>query len=327
MLVFVLLVMPSAFAQKVGSHIEIIPTAYGCEDFALDDKSQESQRLLVSCDDRRGKHPEVNGLYTLDLISHEFKRIAISGIGIESFHPHGIYLLENDRGSWLYVINHQYKKENSQRRSFSQILLFKVKAERLDFVMDLGEAEGASAFELPNDLFVMPNGEIYLANSLSLRHSLLHYSPESQRWTTLARGYVFANGVHVKDKVLYLHDSFSGKQLAFDVRPSGTLENRRVSARRLGAVDNITENASGDLLYAGAKKLGGYLRYYIAPGYRPESLVARQHGETLQVLAGSLRQTIRTPSVAFEYGDRLYLGQVFEGFIAVITDPNWIDRK
>jgi sugar lactone lactonase YvrE len=314
-----------SLAASARSSLEIVRTAAGCEDFAFDKSHTSTPRLIVSCDDRRDK--KGGGLYTLDLVSHEFRPYPLSGIRIESLHPHGIYLLEDGDTSWLYVINHQNKKENSLRKAFTQILVFEVGATSARFVEDLGTAEGAQAFRFPNDLFVQPNGDVYLANSFSLGHSLLRYSAKEHRWSKAAGGFLFANGVHVKNRRLYLHGSVAGKQIVFDVLADGTLANRQTTARKLGAVDNITENAQGDLLFSGATTLAGYLRYYLNPSYDPQGFVARDRGGRLERLDLPLRDVISAPSVAFEYGDRLYLGQVFEDFIAVIKDPVWVEKK
>jgi|GEM_PF-1231197 len=320
---FLALLSPRALG---ASAVEIIPTARGCEDFAFD-ADAAAPRLILSCSERRDPANPMGGLYALNLENHQLRPLALAGIELESFHPHGISLTRGPQGARLYVINHQAKKQNSRKRDFSQVLVFDVVGDRLNFVADLGAADGAHlfgvvAFGAPNDLVALEDGQIFLTNPAS-PHPLLRYSPHDHRWTTAATGMIYPNGVHVKGERLYLNVSDRGHQFAYDLR-DGRLSNRRVHARRLGAVDNITESVAGDLLYPGAVNVVEYFRYFLNESFVPRSRVFRDRGTELQQLDFSeLSETISSPSVSYEYRDRLYLGQVFENFVAVIHHPTW----
>ena len=322
LVIFCCFVATPATAQY--SRVELIHVAPGCEDIGFDDSST-SPRLILSCDDRRNPSSQ-GGFYSLDLLSHDVQPLKIVGLKSPSLHPHGISLVRQGEESYLYAINHQRKNQSRSGKNFTEVLVFKISSEDLRYVGEVGKAS-KKLFANPNDLFASPSGEIFMSNPSSVARSILYYSPLKREWSVAARGYLYPNGVHLRGRELLVNTSVGGKQFAYTHVGKGRLVNRRLNARNLGAADNITENENGDLYFSGAKSFVEFLRYFLAPAYQPASHVLRLRGNSLEELASPLlRNVIQAPSVVFEYHDRLYLGQVFEDFIAVINNPEWKSR-
>ena len=311
-------------ANTVGAQqnqVELINVAPGCEDVAYDDTST-APRLILSCDNRRDSRAQ-GGFYSLDLLSHHVTPLTISGVRPRSLHPHGISLVRRGSGSYLYAINHQRKNQSASGKNFTEVLAFRVSANELHYVTTIG-IESQSLFANPNDLFALPSGEVFMSNPSSLAHSLLYYSPRTRRWSVAARGFLYPNGVHMVGRELLVNTSVGGKQYSYTHLGNGKLSARRLRAKNLGAADNITENAVGDLYFSGAQSFVEFLRYFLSPTYVPASDVFRLRDSSLEKLKRpDLRYVISAPSVAFEYHDRLYLGQVFDDFIAVVNHPEW----
>jgi arylesterase / paraoxonase len=316
---FLIFAMP---ARAERSRIEVVPIAAGCEDFAFDDSSSAA-RLILSCDDRRSPNSQ-GGFYSLDLLSHQVRLLTIKGPKPRSLHPHGISVVQRGNTSFLYAINHQRKNQSLSGKNFTQVLVFRISGHELLDTSELG-IRGQELFANPNDLFATPSGEVFMSNPSSVARSILYYSPTSRAWSVAARGFIYPNGVHVRGNQVFVNTSVGGKQYTYTHTGQGRLVSRRLNARHLGAADNITENASGDLYFSGAKSFVEFLRYFLAPQYIPASNVFRLRGNSLEKLRSpDLRNVIAAPSVAFEYHDRVYLGQVFDNFVAVINNPEWI---
>jgi len=321
LLLIAIILAATGSARALPPGVSLIQVAPGCEDFAFD-AAPSGDRLILSCDDRR--HPHSQGaLWAMDLKSHKVQRLEIRGYARHSFHPHGLSLIRRAGRTLLYVINHQHKSQSLQRRNFTEVLIFEVEQDRLTYVNEIGSS-GAKHFAAPNDLVALPSGEVFMSNPMSTSRSLLYYSPHTLRWTTAARGFLYPNGVHHLDGQIFLNSSVSGKQFAWKHLGEGRLAARSVVARGLGALDNITENDDGWRLSSGANSFVEFLRYFLKPGHWPSSGVWRSRGTVTERLASpDLSTVIKAPSVAYEYRDRLYLGQVFESFVSVIEAPRW----
>ena len=138
-----------------------VKVAPGPEDFVLD-KGHGGPRLLVSSHDRR--NPENSGdIYYFDIKTEE------SGVmlrrdepeKIAAFKPHGMDIRIDGRRTLLYVIIHDpYAHEE---RLENAVIIYEVDQNHLCFVELLEDAEHLWS---PNDLSVLPSGDIYLTNDI-----------------------------------------------------------------------------------------------------------------------------------------------------------------
>jgi gluconolactonase len=108
-------------------------------------------------------------------------------------------------------------------------------------------------FGRTNDLIVAKNGAIYFTDSanpapapptpLPLPAALYYVPPGSKAAVQVLSDVAFPNGVVLSrdEKILYLNNTNGASLIAFDVRPDGSLTNRRNFAQYEG----VTKNASG----------------------------------------------------------------------------------
>jgi gluconolactonase len=89
-------------------------------------------------------------------------------------------------------------------------------------------------FGRPNDLVVSTKGAIYFSEPANVQNPVLppavyYVAPNSNKAVKAADGITFPNGLTLSrdEKTLYVNDARGGNLLAFDVKPDGSLTNRR----------------------------------------------------------------------------------------------------
>lgn len=112
---------------------------------------------------------------------------------------------------------------------------------------------GGKPFGRANDLTVARNGGVYFTDSANaapmpsggvpLPPALYYLAPGSATATQLLTDVPFPNGVVLgrDEKTLFLNNTNGEYMIAFDVRPDGSLSNRRNFAK----YDGVTKNATG----------------------------------------------------------------------------------
>jgi sugar lactone lactonase YvrE len=123
---------------------------------------------------------------------------------------------------------------------------------------DLGAFAGGPC----NDMVVLPSGEAYVGNfgydknnGASLRPTCLVHLSAAGKPRAVAQDVIFPNGMAISpdQRVLLVAETFASRLTAFDRRPDGSLDNRRVVAMQDGfSPDGICLDAEGAIWVADA---------------------------------------------------------------------------
>ncbi len=264
----------------------------GPEDVALDPSITPAKRLLISSMDRRMGREELDGaIFALELGKAEALPIELPRKENEkdpacSFRPHGMAAIQGDGGvARLYVINHhdrrdfrkgsgcgRWRDEGFRRLMQHSIEVYRIREDHLEFEKRLTDPLLAH----PNDLAVLPNGEIFAGNSppsalsgmlnlfFGIGSNVVHYRDGD--WHVAAHGIRYANGVAARGASVIVAET-TGRQLSlFETRDHEHSEPPclREVVRRLalrGAPDNLSWTADGALLVAIHDDLSAFLRH------------------------------------------------------------------
>lgn len=306
-----------AYANSTPSYRHI-PSPKGCEDIELD--QSQSERLILSCDDR-DDHSMQGGIYSFDLQTEQMTQFQIKGIKIDSFHPHGIYLKVEKSAKKLYVISHASKDH-------TDVFIFEVNGNELVFLENIGGIN-QPLYSQPNDLFVYPDGTVFMSNPTSVMHGVLKYDLNQKKWVSFFGGRVsYMNGVHGVGRKLYVNDS-TGVQHMFELDSSFKKNKHRVNLSRVKLADNLSEDSEGYLYFCGVNSTFQFMRHFFNHNYFPESTFFRYDpvNDILETLdrPEKVWQQIAAPSVVVRFKDRLFVGQVFNSGLLEVTNPKWTE--
>ena len=302
-----------------------VRVAPGPEDFVLD-TWHKAPRLLVSSHDRR--NPETSGdIFWLDIDTEASGKMPRTGDpeAIAAFKPHGMDIRHSGSRTLLYVILHDPYAHS--KRSENAIAIYEVGQNTLQFERLLEDADHLWS---PNDLSVLPSGDIYVTNDvhgnldLYLRASaseIAYYDNAAGTWKMVADDIAFANGILAKPDKVYVTAMFDEKLLAFPREKDGSLGIPETVVSFKGG-DNLmpyknyllTTAHYDDLAFLGHMKDSGKPAPSIVFMVRPE--INTKH--TVYVDTGEM---ISAASTAMIFKDKLYISQVFEPYIVVGEVP------
>ncbi|RJP87789.1 MAG: hypothetical protein C4518_12185 [Desulfobacteraceae bacterium] len=302
-----------------------VKVAPGPEDFVLD-TWHGAPRLLVSSHDRR--NPETSGgIYYFDMETE--KSGVMDRIGepekIAAFKPHGLDIRTSGNRTLLYVILHDPSAR--QERLENAVIVYEVNSNNLHFIELLEDPEHLWS---PNDLSVLPSGDIYLTNdmhgSLDLftrrkSSEVVFYDHASRKWKTVADGIAFANGILAEQDRVYVTAMFDDKVLVFPRKEDGSL-GRQETVVNLKGADNLMRYKNSLLTTAHFDDLA-FLRHSKNPEeYAPSIVfVIRPEMYTKNVVFVDNGQMISAASTAMVYNDKLYISQVFDPYLVVCEVP------
>ncbi len=316
----------------------------GPEDIALD-LSQGAPRLIVSCDDRRSKKPPSGSFYAINLPGRDTFQFVIDK-NLEAlhpgderaadWHPHGIALARIEGRDYLYSVVHRGKKGGRGYRS-DEVVRFRIGADTLHYDTVYRSPE----LKAPNDIFALSDGSFYVSNMLKKSNmwqllrgvfgartgNVAYYHPQSG-WKVAIPRQAYSNGIFVDEvsRSLYMAHGACKEFNRYSITTSGQvdLSSKTTSPTEITMGDNLTKDDEGYLWTTShpclfkflnhskkQKKHSPSLVYRIAPGTLEAELVYQNNGEE-----------ISAASTALWYGGKLYLAQVFDGFVLEIK---WAD--
>lgn len=315
-----------ASGQDVACHkINIAP---GPEDFVLD-IWHGAPRLLVSSHDRR--NPETSGgIFYLNLDTEatgELKRVG-EPASIAAFKPHGMDIRMSGEEVFLYVILHD--PAGRMKSHENAIAVYLVGNTELQF-RDL--LEDSSCLWSPNDLSVMPGGEIYVTNDRRndldvyfkrKSSEIVYYQPDTRTWSMVADQLAFANGIYAEADRVFVTETLGDGFLMFPRLPDGRLGPKETIVRMKGG-DNIMKYGDYFLTTAHYDDLA-FLKHKRNSENHSPSIVFRIRPEVYskEVMYVNTGETISAASTAMVFNNKMYISQVFDPFIVVCDVPVYV---
>ncbi|MDO9265338.1 MAG: hypothetical protein Q7U02_15315 [Desulfosalsimonadaceae bacterium] len=312
--------------QNVACHkIKIAP---GPEDFVLDLR-HGAPRILVSSHDRR--NPETSGgIFYLNLDTEatgEMKRVGEPAT-LTAFKPHGMDIRQSGEEVLLYVILHD--PAGRMKSHENAIVVYLVEGSCLHFRYLL---EDAAHLWSPNDLSVLPGGEIYVTNDrrndLDMyfkRESseIVYYQPETRTWSTVADKLAFANGIYAETDRVFVTETLGEGFLMFPRLPDGRLGPKDIIARMKGG-DNIMKYGDYFLTTAHYDDLA-FMKHKKNPENQSPSVVFRVRPEfySKEAMYVNNGEMISAASTAMVFNNKIYISQVFDPYIVVCDVPVYV---
>ncbi len=295
-LIFVALTI-SGYAQQTS--LEKIPVGPGPEDFAIDTLGAE--RLLISCAERRGGNTNRNGIWSYDFKTGSTRKLQLTLKTKRPFNPHGIYLIYENGGKYLFVINHISNKQN-------EIIRFRVLTNSIVEEKNFQD----KLIKHPNDIFASNKNEFYITNDRPFCGSITKYV--EGEYSIIAKTLSYPNGIQELDDTLYVSTVISNKVFQIYQTESGY---KRKKLLKVKGGDNFSVNGKNSLLLTSHPKLMKFLKHAKNPNKKSPSQVFEINIKTgeKELIFSSEGDDISAVSVAVEYKGFLYLGQVFDGFI------------
>jgi hypothetical protein len=313
-----------SYDRIVADH-SIIRVGPGPEDLVFDMEGI-NPRLIVSCAERRKKaHPKFSEFWEVNLKNDEARIIPLFGLPDSvKLHAHGIDIGVTEHGKTLFVVNHEVEK-TYERQS---ILLFQVFKDSLvfrDLLMnpDSMVSPNDVCFDGLNGLFVTNDSKkrgAWLQQVLSSSSYVVHVDLNTGEWTKPVKDLVFANGVGVNNRKLYV--SGVGEK---GVKVLESKDSSWVRSDTLGffkGADNIM--FYGNELYTTTHpSLVKFLSHVgdnrkNSPGQIFRIDLENGRVEMMYEDDGSL---MSAPSAAFRFEDYIYVAQVFRPYILKLPVP------
>jgi len=304
-----------------GLECQKIRVAPGPEDFVLD-PNNGVPRLIISSHDRR--QPETSGdIYTLDIDTLSKKKLERTGEPetLKAFKPHGIDILVQGRDRRLYVILHDpYAR---MKREENAVAIYQIEENRLVLVDFL---EDPVHLWSPNDLSVMPGGDIYATNDYRIKLDLYlrreaseisYYNAKTGTWSKVAEDIAFANGILAETDKVFVTATQGDQVMVFPRHPDGTLGDPETIAEFKGP-DNLFRHGRS-LLTAAHFNDFAFMSHSSDPEEHSPSVVYQinLNDRTQRVLFADEGSTISAASTAMIYKNRLFISCVFDPYIVI----------
>ena len=302
--------------------------ADGPEDFVLD-MWHGSPRLLVSSHDRR--NPETSGgIFYFDIDTEKTGKMTRIGDPekIVAFKPHGMDIRRHGNQTLLYVIIHDLNAHG--QRDENAVIIYAVDKNNLHFVKLLEDADHLWS---PNDLSVLPSGDIYVTNDLrgSLdmymrcqSSEIAYFDHISETWKKVAENIAFANGILAEEDRVYVSATFDNQVMVFPRADDGSLGTPEQIVHVKGP-DNIMRYKNSLLTTAHYDDLA-FLSHSKDPEAHAPSIVFMIRPEMYikDPVFVDTGEMISAASTAMVFKDKLYISQVFDPYIVVCHVPAFI---
>ncbi|MCB0546659.1 MAG: SMP-30/gluconolactonase/LRE family protein [Phaeodactylibacter sp.] len=314
-------------------------TGPGTEDMALD-TSQGYPRLIVSCDERRGKRPPSGSFYAINLQTRDTLRLAFdqdpstlfpNDEKLSDWHPHGIALARLGGTDYLYSVTHRGKKRGQGYRS-DEILRFRIGADTLFYDTLYRD----KALKTPNDIFVLSDGSFYVSNILKKSSmwqfirgafgaktgNIVYYHPENG-WKAPLSKQAYPNGIFVDEAAQHLYMMHGACQEAnrYTLSAPGQIApgSKTTAPQKIAMGDNLTRDSQGYLWATSHPCLFKFLKHSKGKGPAP-SLAYRIDPQTMEaeLVYQNNGEEISAASTALWHDGKLYLSQVFDNFVLEI---------
>jgi len=276
-----------------------IAVGEGPEDFALDTTSYPHHRMIISSAKRRSDG--VGKVEMLDLKSGTVQEMKRFGEDQDYFFsPHGIYFQQTDQEHFLWVISHE---PNDQE----WVLKYIVRSDSLIFQQSFQHP----LFKSLNGIAALQDGRFFVSNDNALGGSILICSPDGA-CEKIAKGLMFANGLHVEGDFLYAATTLGNRVLQFNLQKE--FEKRKVT--RIKGGDNFSFH-EGQLILASHPSYLRFFRHVMKSSKRSPTRIYSidpLSGEK-QLLFEDNGKMISAGATALIYLDDLYISQVFEPYL------------
>lgn len=300
-----------------------IVTGPGPEDMVLD-TIENRKRLIISCAERRKKHPPHNEIWVVDFETQQAKILPRTNHPDSIFfHPHGIDLIYDGNNSWLLVVNHEEKKKHHS------ILRYRVKENELIFDTIFWNPKYLKS---PNDVFAQSRDKFWVSNDASSRGNnlellfkikggnVVHYN--GSRFIKSTPRLAYPNGVIRSGNQLIVSTTRQNKIISYTLDSEGMAIPR--SSKTIAVAtgwDNLSRVNDTLLLCTAHVEPIKFLKHYkhtnqLSPVAVYVINLAQNKAELLFYTDGSI---ISAGSTAIFYEGYLYICQVFEPFIVKIS--------
>lgn len=310
--------------DRLARECRKVDTFPGPEDVTID---PDLNLAFISADDRRATQrgaPVQGGVYAMSLDEAATVR-RVGGDGFGPFHPHGFSLWKGADGvRRLFVINHRTATD-------STLELFDVGADgSLTHARTIPFPAGSS----PNDVVGVGPEAFYASNDHGAAAGLLRTLEtylalpfanvvyfDGARWTTVAKGLRFANGINRSPdgRDIYVSELYSRRVDVYRRDASnGALTRIRSWPVDFGA-DNIEVARDGGLWVAGHDNVFAFLAHARDAKKVSPSRVIRLNAETgdYATLFSDRTGVLNASSVGAVWDRTLIVGSVFDSHVMV----------
>jgi hypothetical protein len=304
-----------------------VETGPGTED--LDIFETDHPYILVSCAERRAEKKD-SWFYFIDTKTDRAQKMETVGLP-DSIHLdlHGITVEKIKGKTYVYAIDHSGEKE------WHQLIRFSVEDLKLHFDQIYTSPEFLIN---PNDLDVDKEGNIYVTNYLgrgkvvwqylfnTKRSTVVKYTAATQKWEFVLDHMAYANGVHITDSVLYIATTRMHGLYAYPLaKMKGGQALKGSQGRRMcdiKGLDNLIEYQGK--LYTTAHpsnmKFLGHVKTMEKKSPTQLWSVDMKTYEKKLIFQDDGYQ-ISAASTALPLGKKIYIGQIFDPFVGIITLP------
>ncbi len=270
-----------------------IEVGEGPEDFQLD---SGRNRLLVACDNRRVGYGS-GEIWEIDLGTQKSKKLSVVFKDNGTiFHPHGMSIVDD----YLFVISHKDKKTEE---------FFRFKIYKDSVVQDTVFSKGIIGEG--NDIIAISKDEFYYSDFQMIGGSIVHYA--NGEFSKFSKGYKYPNGLIILGKEMYVTTSLSNNLYRVDMETS-----KKTKVLKLKGGDNLLSD--GKTLYTTSHpKLMKFIQHSKSKANLSPTIAYSIDlaSKQMKVLMSNDGSKISAASTGFIHDKKLYLSQVFEGFIWV----------
>lgn len=280
-----------------------IAVGEGPEDFALDTTSYVHHRLIISSAKRRSDG--AGKIEMLDLRSGnvaEMKRVREDQDYF--FSPHGIFFQQSDQEHFLWVISHEPDEQE-------WVLKYSVRNDSLIFQRSFQHP----FFESLNGIAALEDSSFFVSNDHAFGGSILHCFPDGT-CTKIAKGLMFANGLHVENNKLYAATTLSNRVLEYDIKNG--FKKQRLT--RIKGGDNFSFH-DGHLILAAHPSYFRFFRHVKNSNRRSPTKIY-----SVDSLSGNKKllfeddgKMISAGATALIYQNHIYISQVFDPYLLKVS--------
>jgi len=323
--VLVLMLMASSCSVTENSSYPAkrIDVASGPEDMVLD-RSGENARLLISCSARREGEKPFGEIISYSLSSGKVDTLLRTGTPDSLyFQPHGIFLDSISDPPLLYAISHEHDA------GFHPVYIYAVCGDTLIFK----ELASSPLVHSPNALTLGEHGDIYLVNDAGKRGSVLEKILKLNRadivrlrktadnhWegSSLAGKLGYPAGINRIGNTLYAGDAVNHLLHVYTIEDDNLIPETKIKG--LKGNDNIRV-CKGMIYLTGHVKPFRFIAHVkssekLSPVEVWQLDPSDNSVKSIFYTDGSL---ISAGSTAIMYGNKLYISQVFDPYILVVT--------
>lgn len=316
---------PEYSQQTAGDKIF---TAPGPEDMEID-SSTGTTRLIISTDDRRTKPRPGGVIQYVNMDDTVVRTFQLANWHESRIFPHGLALSHDRDSTWLYVISHEPLPDDTTNFNRHRIHRFYISRDTLYWV----EAFEDPLLRAPNDLFVTPDGQIFVTNYLKRistwqtmstalfkrrTGSTVRYRP-GRGWDEIITRQVYPNGIHIWQNKLFIAEG-GRKRIQVYALKDFSSRLHQIKDRELLFADNFSLGSDGKLYITShpclfcfsaharqATKLSPSLGWRINPeNYRAEKIFSDDGSR------------ISAASTLVKYQQQYFLSQVFNNYLLTV---------